>query len=344
MSQMDLSDAILFDTHIDIPWQERQENMLPFYEKPLKNEAWLRETERYFTFPKAREGKVKAACLAAYIPQSSLNEEGHQAAWKRVCAMLEQINSYQVESDKKVKICTTSQKIKQALLEDIFAIIPVVENGYAIGENVENLRLLSQKYGVVYMTLTHNGHNLLADSAIAKEEPEEKHGGLSSLGKEAIRVMNQEGILVDVSHASKKTMLQALEVSEVPIIASHSCARALCDHRRNLDDEQLYRLKEHGGMISITAMPPFLRYGGGGTLEDFIKHIEYVVQLIGIESVGISSDFDGGGSIKGWEDASKSFHILEALKKHGFDRSEILALTGGNMMRLMQKAEDYSQL
>lgn len=343
MAHINLSEFLLFDTHIDIPWQERQENGLPFYEEPSEDAAFLLETDRYFTFPKAQKGRMSAACIAAYTPQSVLNDAGHEAAWKRVCAMLERLRLYEARSEGKVRLCQRVEQIEEAHLAGCFSLIPVIENGYPIGEDLEKLRILSKKYGIAYMTLTHNGHNLLADSAIAKNEPEECHHGLSELGKEAIKLMNQEGILVDISHASKKTMMQAVSSSDVPILASHSCVRALCDHPRNLDDAQLSALKETGGMINITAMPSFLRSGGGGTLEDFITHLLYIVRSLGIEYAGISSDFDGGGTIKGWKDASESFHLIDALKKAGFDKSEITALIGGNMCRLMRQAKDYAR-
>ncbi|QDH18081.1 dipeptidase [Swingsia samuiensis] len=329
---IDLHDTLLtFDTHIDIPW-------------PDQNDAWTENTSRKFDTLKAHKGGLKAVCLAAYIPQGSRDENGHEEAWQRVQAMLDVITRLNgKKADIQAKVCHGSKDIKKAVEAGSIAIVPAIENGYALGDKPERIEFLAQKYGVRYMTLTHNGHNLLADAAIARSDLNDAstlHGGLSALGKKTIQIMNKHGVLVDVSHAAKSTMMQASEISEVPIFASHSCVRTLCDHPRNLDDEQLDRLKETGGLIQITAMSPFLRKGGGATTTDLAQHVAYVADRIGVEHVGVSSDFDGGGGIEGWQSALETPNVTLALEKIGFNKDDISKIWGGNMLKLLNKSEE----
>lgn len=333
--------VLMIDSHIDIPWEEKTEEGLPSWQKRDQADIALRGTERRFTLPKAEAGGLGAACLAAYTPQASLDDAGHEAAWRRAGAMLDAMEEMMaLHVPDRAILCRTAQEVRQAAEVGKVALIPVMENGYPLADDPARIGHLARRYGVRYMTLTHNGHNLLADSAVVRQGPEEAHGGLSALGREVIGEMNRHGVLVDVSHASRKTMMQAVEASTVPVFASHSCVRALCDHPRNLDDGQLDALKASGGLIQITAMGPFLRRGGGGTLKDFVEHVLYVARRIGIDHVGISSDFDGGGGIEGWQDASETHHLLKALERTGLDESEVRAICGGNMLRLMEKAEE----
>ncbi|MDF7674575.1 dipeptidase [Acetobacteraceae bacterium ESL0709] len=337
---------LTFDTHIDIPWPEKTPEGLPVWERTDETERtslWDANTKRRFTIPKARMGGLTSVCLTAYSPQGPLTDEGHQAAWKRVNAMLQAICSIPQEAPEgeSVSLCIKADDIIQTVSDGGISITPVIENGYPLGEDPARVAFLAQSYGVRYITLTHNGHNLLADSAVVKGGEITKHGGLSSLGREVIGEMNRNGVLVDISHGAVETMMQAVTCSAVPVFASHSCVRALCDHPRNLTDRQLEVLADAGGVVQITAMSPFLKRGGGGTLEDLMAHIRYAVELVGVEHVGISSDFDGGGGIKGWVDASETAHVTQALEKAGFDKSEQQALWGGNMLRLLAQAELY---
>ena len=225
--------------------------------------------------------------------------------------------------------------------------VPCVENGHAIGEDLSLLEKLRAR-GVIYITLTHNGHNLLADSANPRRDlgdQETLHGGLSALGRDAVAEMNRQGILVDVSHLSRQSMLQALHMSRAPVVATHSCVSALCDHPRNLDDTQLDALRDSGGVVQITAMPPFLRARGRSDtvgVAEFVDHVDYVVRRIGLAHCGISSDFDGGGAINGWRHAGESENITAELVRRGYGHAEITALWGGNFLRVMRQAEAFA--
>jgi membrane dipeptidase len=196
------------------------------------------------------------------------------------------------------------------------------------------------------MTLTHNGHNELADSSNPRNDlgdRTEEHGGLSALGRAAIEEMNRLGMLVDVSHVSRAAMLQATALSRTPVVATHSCMRALCDHPRNLDDGQLDALAQAGGVVQVTAVPSFLRRHGrveSVRVADFVDHVVHAVQRVGVAHVGISSDFDGGGGFSGWRNAAESPNITAELVARGFGHTEIAALWGGNFLRLLRLAED----
>ena len=199
--------------------------------------------------------------------------------------------------------------------------------------------------GAQYLTLTHNGHNALADSSNPRTDLGDGptlHGGLSALGREAVATLNRLGMLVDVSHASKASMMQAAALSRTPVVATHSCIHALCPVPRNLDDEQLDLLKETGGLVQITAVPSFVRPQGKAdkvSVADYMDHLDYAVRRCGVEHVGISSDFDGGGMLLDWRDASESANLTAELCRRGYDETEIAALWGGNFLRLLERAE-----
>jgi membrane dipeptidase len=325
---------LTLDSHIDIPWPEGKD---PFF-----------ETDRAVDFPKMRRGGLRAGCFAAYVPQTLRTPENREQAVARAEAMLQAIRAMgRTQEGIGVRITVTAAEVEAAWQAEEIAVIPVIENGHALGGDPGNLARF-RALGVRYLTLTHNGHNDLADSAMPKRELGDaaaEHGGLSPLGRTVIAEMNRLGILVDVSHAAKTTMMQAAELSRSPVIASHSAARALCDHPRNLDDEQLDALRDRDGLIQITAMPAFLRPQGKMEtvgVADLVDHIDYVVRRIGIRHVGISSDFDGGGGIKDWANAAETPNVTAELLARGYGQNEIRALWGGNFLRVLRRAEELA--
>nr|WP_321985467.1 dipeptidase [uncultured Lichenicoccus sp.] len=330
--------VLTLDSHIDIPWPATEAD------DPFTDTA-----KRRVDLPKMLRGGLRAGCFAAYIPQGSRDAAGYGAASARVLAMLDAIALMgRSRAGIETRLCTTGDGIEAAFAAGAIAIVPAVENGHAIGEDLGMLARLRAQ-GARYMTMTHNGHNALADSAIPRRDlgdGETLHGGLSGLGRDAITEMNRLGLLVDVSHLSRQAMLQAAMHSTTPVVATHSCVRALCDHPRNLDDMQLDALRDTEGLIQITAMPSFLRpkaeQGPGRTqvsVQDFVDHLDYVVQRIGVAHAGISSDFDGGGAIAGWSNAGESEAVTAELVRRGYGHAEISAFWGGNFIRMLQRAE-----
>ena len=319
------------DTHIDIPWPTGPD---PFVDGPRKVDL-----------PKMIRGGLSAACFVAYVPQTARTPVSERAAFDRAVAMLEAIGRMAAGAPGlPARLCVTAADVTRAHEDGVLAVIPVVENGFAIGTDLSRLARL-RALGARYLTLTHNGHNALADSAIPRADLGERaaeHGGLSAFGRAAVAELNRLGMLVDVAHVSRATMLDAAEASRTPVLSSHSCVAALCEHPRNMDNGQLDVLRDVGGVIQITAVSAFLKHRappGQVTVADFADHIDYAVKRIGIEHVGISSDFDGGGGFTDWNDAGDCPNITAELIRRGYDREALALLWGGNFLRLLRIAE-----
>ena len=324
---------LTIDTHIDIPFPE--------------GPSFFEETRRNVDLPKMKRGHMAAGCFAAYVAQGARTPEANAAAVVRATAMLKAIREMGA-TNQGARVATTADEIEQAHRDGVTIIVPCVENGHALGGHVENLRAFKE-LGAIYMTLTHFGHNALGDSSNPRAElgdPQEEHGGLSELGRQVVVEMNRLGMLVDIAHTSKKTMMQAAKLSSTPVLSTHSCIKALCDNARNLDDEQLDLLASVGGVVQITAVPGFLKTGGKietVTVADYCDHVDYAVKRIGIDHVGLSSDFDGGGGFTGWRDASESHNLTAELARRGYGPSQIAALWGGNFLRLLRIAETSAE-
>lgn len=322
---------VTLDTHIDIPWPTGPD---PFH-----------DGARRVDLPKMIRGGLSAACFVAYVPQTTRTVATEDAAFARCLAMLDQINEMaQVTSAIPVRIANRADAIVAAKRDGALAIVPCVENGFAVGADLGRIAEFRRR-GAIYMTLTHNGHNALADSCNPRRDlgdRETEHGGLSSLGRAAVAMMNKVGMVVDVAHTSRDTMVQAAEESRAPIVSTHSCVSALCDHSRNMTDWQLDVIRDVKGVIQITAVSAFLKANAKPdevTVADFADHIDHAVKRIGIDHVGISSDFDGGGWFSDWRDASQSPNITIELVRRGYDRGALEKLWGGNFLRVMRVAE-----
>lgn len=321
---------LAIDTHVDIPWPQGPS---PFEDGP-----------RCVDLPKLKAGKIAAVCFAAYIPQGPRDAAGNEQAAQRVRQMLDSIAAMAPRDGSGGVLTSSADAIESAFHAGRTGVIPAIENGYAMGEDLSALADFAAR-GVRYMTLTHNGHNALADAAIPLKNLDNEtveHGGLSALGRAAIARMNQLGILIDISHAAKTTMLEAASLSRTPILATHSCIRALCDHPRNLDDEQLDVLSATGGLVQITIVSNFLRPKARAsdlTVADIADHIDYAVKKMGIDHVGIGTDFDGGGGVRGFMNASQAPNLTKELANRGYDRDELAKIWGGNFLRLLRQAE-----
>jgi membrane dipeptidase len=317
---------LTLDTHVDIPWPAET------FQGPRRADPAL-----------MRAGGVGGACFAAYVPQGPRTVEGFAEASGRALAMLDAIRA--IGEDEGNQLATTAAELHGARAARRTAVVPCVENGHALGED---LGLLAEfrRAGARYLTLCHNGHNLLCDSSNPRADLGDGpalHGGLSDFGREVIAEMNRLGMLVDISHASQQTALQAAQASRTPVLATHSCVRALCDVPRNVDDLMLDALRDTGGMVNITGIAGFLKRGAkpdGATVGDYVDHIEYVIGRCGLAHVGISSDFDGGGCFTGWMDESDSLNLTAELVRRGYGEHEIAQIWGGNFLRLLARAEE----
>ena len=356
--------------------------------------------------PKMEEGAVDVSWFIVYTGQGELNAEAYKSAYENAMSKFEAIHKLVNEfAPEKIGLATSSKEVRKLVNDGKLVAMIGVENAYPIGEDLENIEKF-YNLGARYMSLSHNGHSQLSDSNTGEENNEWLHNGLSELGKKAVSEMNRLGMMIDVSHPSKEAIKQMFELSKAPLIASHSSARALCNHSRNLDDELLMLFKEHGGVVQTVALNEYLnaeKYNAFNTAQtqiyksmgnkmefevlshdsirnlsedlrlaydegfdkvteaaapeieilkndippvnvtDFVDHIDYMVNLIGIDHVGISSDFDGGGGIEDWKDASETFNVTLELVKRGYTEEEIAKLWGENLLRVLDEVQTVAE-
>ena len=366
---------LTIDTHDDIPLTFASEEVDPGV-----------RGDRQMDLPKMIEGGLDAGFFIVFVGQTERTPENYAKAKEDAMTKFNAIHRMTEEMyPDKIELAYTADDVVRINNSGKLVACIGIENGYVVGKDLSLLK----KYhdlGARYITLAHNGHNDICDSANPREQlgdSESEHNGVSEFGKKVIAEMNRLGIMVDVSHISKKSMLDAVSLSKAPVIASHSSTRALCDVSRNMDDEQLQALKTNGGVIQTVALgnfvknPPekqtametlFEELGVRGrrairqlsdekqavyrkrrdeinekwppaTVQDFVDHIDHAVKLIGIDHVGISSDFDGGGGIKGWKDASETFNVTLELVRRGYSEEEITKIWGGNLLRVWREVE-----
>lgn len=382
---------ITLDTHCDI-------NVSNFTDSI----NYTQDLDTQITLPKMKTGGLDVAWFIVYTGQDSLNTEGYNKAYKNAISKFNAIHKLVSEiAPNDIELATNSKDVKRITKSGKKVAMIGIENGYPIGLDISNVEKF-YNLGARYMSLAHNGHSQLSDSNTGEEDDIWLHNGLSDLGKEVIKEMNRLGMMIDVSHPSKEAMRQMIALSKAPIIASHSSARALCNHSRNLDDEQLELMKENGGVVQTVAFQTYLNkekhearnevlltirmqiadslgtkwydakerrflnneekekfYNLRGKIKmladkkasdlknippmvdvsDFVNHIDYLVKKIGIEHVGISSDFDGGGGVQGWSDASETFNVTLELVKRGYTEDEIDLLWSGNLLRVLDEVE-----
>ena len=375
--------VLTLDTHVDI--------------NPSNFTAERNYTQRLSTqvdLPKMEEGGLDAAFLIVYVGQdTALNAEGYSRAHASAIAKFEAIHRLtSTLAPNRIALALTAADVRRIYASGKKVALIGIENGYPIGTDITNVKKFYD-LGGRYMSLAHNGHSQLSDSNTGERNNVWLHQGLSPLGRQVIAEMNRVGIMVDISHPSKQSMMQTLAISTAPIIASHSAVRALCNHSRNLDDEQLLALKKNGGVVQMVAFSSYVKcepvaperqaalsalntkYGVSGfggarglpdstraaydaelqalngrlpappraTVKDFVNHIDYAVKLIGIDHVGISSDFDGGGGVDGWNNAEETFNVTLELVKRGYSESQISKLWSGNLLRVMEENEKVAR-
>jgi len=367
--------VITIDTHDDIP-----SDFATAESDPGEREG------RQVTLPKMREGGLDVAFFVVYVGQTERTPENYAAARAEAIKKFEAIHRLTDEMyPDEIGFARSPEDVERLHAEGKLAAAIGVENGYSIGTDLSLLEDFHDR-GAGYFGLTHIGHNDLADSSMPRDnlgDVEEEHGGVSELGARAIAEANRLGIMVDVSHSSKKTTLDAARLSKAPIIASHSAVRALADSPRNLTDEELLAIQANGGVVQIVAFDGYVKVSPekeqalrelrenagfesraaatpeqreayraarekinerfpGATVSDFVNHIDYAVDLIGIDHVGISSDFDGGGGVIGWRDASETFNVTLELVRRGYSEEDIRKLWGGNLLRVWREVEDVA--
>ena len=283
---------------------------------------------------KMTEGHLDATIMVTYLKQLELTDEALLAATAKADRILNEIEAMVAKSCSYVDIAYTPADLYRLKSEGKKAIMLGIENGYAIGNDISNIERFRNR-GVVYMTLCHNGNNQLCGSARFNDEGL----GVNAFGEQVIKEMNRVGMMVDISHAGEQTFYDALNISSKPIVASHSSARALCNHPRNLTDDQLKALADKGGVAQVTLYSGFLKEQGMATIQDAIDHLNHMVNIMGIEHVGIGTDFDGDGGITGCASASELINFTRCLLKERYSEEDIRRIWGGNFLRVMEEVQ-----
>ncbi len=374
---------VTLDTHVDIPLNFATEELNP----------GTRLERRKVDLVKMKEGGLDGVFFAVFVGQGERTPEGYEKAKEQALTKFDAIHRMcEIMNPDIVELATNPADIRRIEKTGKRIALIGIENGYVIGKDIS---LLEKYYdlGARYMTLCHGGHNDICSSSSSPRTDEgAEDTGLTEFGKQVVKEMNRLGIIVDVSHISKKSFYDVIETTKAPIIASHSSCRALCDVSRNLDDDQLLALKRNGGTIQICALGGFLKTDsperkeavemlqkeynlprrrrgrqealekmseeerslyekkleeldqkyppvGRANLQDYADHIDHAVRLIGIDHVGIGTDFDGGGGIEGFNDASEALNVTQELLRRGYSEKDIEKIWGGNLLRVWSKVE-----
>jgi membrane dipeptidase len=383
--------VITLDTHCDINIKNFTDSI-----------NYTQNLESQVNLPKMKAGGLDVPWFIVYTGQDTLTDEGYKKAYDNAMSKFDAIHKLVTDiAPDQIELAVTSDDVRRISKTGKKVAMIGIENGYPIGTDISNVEKF-YNLGARYMSLSHNGHSQLCDSNTGEEDDVWLHNGVSDLGKEVIKEMNRLGMMIDVSHPSKESMRQMIALSKAPIIASHSSARALCDHSRNLDDEQLQWMKDNGGVVQTVAFQTYTNtekndarneaiksirqqvatslntkwydWGEMKTLSDddkeafydvrgkiirladekaseitdfpakvnvadFVDHIDYMVKKIGLKHVGISSDFDGGGGVEGWSDASETFNVTLELVKRGYTENQIEQLWSGNLLRVLDEVQ-----
>lgn len=388
--------VITLDTHCDI----RTSNF-------TAERNYTQRLSTQVNLPKMEEGGLDVAWFIVYTGQGELSEESFARAYENADDKFKAIHRLCEEiAPDRIELALTSDDVRRISAAGKKVAMIGIENGFPVGNDISRVKEFHDR-GARYMSLAHNGHSQLSDSNTGERDSVWLYDGLSDLGREVIAEMNKWGIMIDLSHPSKKANMEMMQLSKAPVIASHSSARAMNNVSRNLDDEQLMMLKENGGVVQTVAFRSYLNSEKNSAnrmksnevmakiaeregfeikpgsmframtgdarstymeeyrafqdkhkaeiteeinavappvdVSDFVDHIDYLVEKIGLKHVGISSDFDGGGGVDGWADASETFNVTLELVKRGYSEKEIEMLWSGNLLRVLDEVQAVAQ-
>ena len=368
---------LTLDSHIDIPFD--------YMINPEHDPG--NDTDMQVDFQKMLKGNLDGGFFIVYVGQSELSKNGYQEAKEKAIIKFNAINKMVEKYPNKIVLVKSPEEVYEAKRnKKLFAAIGI-ENGYVIGEDIELLKYYYD-LGARYMTLSHIGHNQISDSSLPKKSLKneiEMHGGLSDFGKITIKKMNELGMMIDISHVSDKSALQAIRLSHHPVIASHSGARSVANHPRNIPDNIIKEIAKKGGVVQVVAFSSYVKVNKKRTesivslrnsilamtgdnnfipekhmklieykngmdrinkefplpgIDSFIDHIDHIVDLVGIDYVGISSDFGGGGGIEGWSNASQTFNITNSLLRRGYSKDEVKKIWSENFLRVWKNVSN----
>ena len=364
--------VITIDSHTDTPLRMIQ----PGFDMSVRHDARKEYTK--IDFPRMKEGGLDGAFFGVFVTQGARNPEGYEKVHQRAIMLFDTIDAVVRRNNAVAALALWSGDAKKLKKADRRAVFIGVENGYAIGKDMSLISTFFLR-GARYITLCHTKNNDICDSSTDTAE----YQGLSAYGKEVVVEMNHVGMMVDISHISDKAVEDVLAISQTPVIASHSCAKALCNNPRNLNDTLLKKIARQGGVVQMCILsdyvktpvpnpsrdsarasvrkkyndfegltddqmkvarkewyaindnfPPLL-----ATVSDVVDHIDHIVEVAGIDHVGIGTDFDGGGGVEGCFDVSEMANITIELVRRGYSERKIRKIWGGNLMRVMRKTE-----
>lgn len=364
------SRVLTLDTHVDIARGYATYQMDPGV-----------MTRAQVDLPKMRAGGLDAAFFIVYVGQGSMTEQGYATARARAEESYQAIKRMTRAYRDQIGLARTADEVEALHAQGKLVALIGMENAYPLGTSVDEIPLWAER-GVRYVGLTHMGNNQFGGSSNPRlDQGDKPDQGLTDLGRQLVKKLNDYGIMVDISHVGKRSSLEAIALSRAPVIASHSGVSGVHPNLRNLDDEQLDAIKANGGVAQMVAFrsyvanvdpriqkgqeelrQQYLSAGWGGasdadikaymdgltelrrsyqdvTLAQFVDHIDYAVNRIGIEHVGIVSDFDGGGGVEGWDDATETINVTWELMRRGYSEDEIRALWAGNVLRVMRAVE-----
>ena len=385
--------VLVLDTHVDI-------NVANF----TNDNNYTEDLGNQVNLPTMEAGGLDVAWFIVYTSQGELTAEGYKNAYRNAISKFEAIHRLTEEiAPDKIGLAVNATEARALHRSGKKVAMIGVENAYPLGLDISRVKEFYDR-GARYMSLSHNGHSQFCDSNTGELDSLWVDNGVSDLGKLVIEEMNKWGMMIDVSHPSKQSIKDMISLSKAPVIASHSSARALCNHSRNLDDEQLELIKSNGGVVQTVAFSSYINiekheaYTGAVSkiiqtlaqerefkiisrseirkleaserksylknyktlskeasllltitdpkpvdVSDYVDHIDYLVEKIGLDHVGISSDFDGGGGVYGWSDASETLNITAELLKRGYSENEISQLWSGNLLRVLDDVEAISK-
>lgn len=369
--------VITIDTHCDTPMGLVQGNL----DVGKRNEA----PGSLVDFPRMEEGGLDAIFFAAFTSQRTRTEENTQNAYELANQMIDKTYEVCKKYDNMAEVATTPEDVVRLEKEGKRAIYIGMENGFPIGQELDRVEEFYNK-GVRYITLCHSSNNDICDSSTDRNGPE--FDGLSPFGKQVVKEMNRLGMLIDVSHISDKSFYDVIELSEVPVFASHSSVRAIAHHNRNMTDDMIKALAKKGGVIQICLLDSYIKDTDTTTIRyrkeqeirkmfntewgkmseqernerrklfnelnekypkqlptvaDCVDHIDHVKNLVGIDYVGIGSDFDGGGGLADCADVSQMPNITAEMLKRGYTEEEIAKVWGGNFLRVFAEVVENKQ-
>lgn len=324
---------ITIDSHCDTPM---------FFPQGIHFEQ--RDPRILYDLHKMQEGGPDAVTMVAYLPQPKEGEQFKDIAPFAVDGprqyadlIFDKINETVLRDTNYIALARNERDLLFNKHQGKRSLMIGIENGLAIENDIANVEHFAKR-GIVYITLCHNGDNQICDSA---RRSNATHGGVSEFGAKVIAEMNRLGIMVDLSHAAESSFYDALDISSTPIVCSHSNAKALCDVPRNITDDQMRALAAKGGVCQITLYNGFLTTDGKACIDDAMRHLDHAISIMGIDHVGLGTDFDGDGGVPGLANASELINFTKAMLRRRYSEDDMAKIWGGNWLRVMRTVQNY---